>query len=258
MPLSNMETEGNIKTDPILVILIFATIIIASVLVFNQIIKSQGEDKIPLGEQGKENLNEYIVTATNQKVEIPAIKNTPTKDSAPIQAPKAAPVVKKNQSPTMIINKETKYQAVLNTSEGKIVIDLDTTNTPITSNNFITLAKNKFYNSTIFHRVINSFMIQGGDPLGNGTGGPGYSFDDEPVVGDYTRGTVAMANAGPNTNGSQFFIMHQDKDLPKNYVIFGKVSEGMDVVDKIAEAPITVSETGENSNNRNFHYYRVN
>jgi len=243
MPIQNMETDQNVKTDPILVILIFATIIIASILIFNQIKSSQGEDKIPLGEQGKENLSEYIVTATNQKVEIPSLKGSPAKESAPAPTPTVQP----NQSPTMIINKETKYQALLVTSEGKILIDLDTTNTPITANNFITLAKKNFYNGTIFHRVIKGFMIQGGDPLGNGTGGPGYHFDDEPVVGEYTRGTVAMANAGPNTNGSQFFIMHEDKDLPKNYVIFGKVSEGMDTVDKIAEAPITVSPSGENS-----------
>jgi cyclophilin family peptidyl-prolyl cis-trans isomerase len=80
-------------------------------------------------------------------------------------------------------------------------------------------------------------MIQGGDPIGNGTGGPGYTFADEPFTGEYTKGTIAMANAGPNTNGSQFFIMHSDYPLPKNYVIFGKVTKGLEVVDKIAEAP---------------------
>lgn len=79
-------------------------------------------------------------------------------------------------------------------------------------------------------------MIQGGDPNGTGTGGPGYTFDDEPFTGEYTRGTLAMANAGPDTNGSQFFIMHADVPLPKNYVIFGHVTKGMDVVDKIATA----------------------
>ena len=90
-------------------------------------------------------------------------------------------------------------------------------------------------------------MIQGGDPKGDGTGGPGYKFADEPFEGEYTRGTIAMANAGPNTNGSQFFIMHKDYDLPKNYVIFGKVSKGMEVVDKIAEAPVKQNSMGENS-----------
>ena len=80
-------------------------------------------------------------------------------------------------------------------------------------------------------------MIQGGDPTGTGRGGPGYTFNDEPFDGEYTRGTLAMANAGPNTNGSQFFIMHKDNPLPKNYVIFGKVTKGLDTVDAIAEAP---------------------
>lgn len=90
-------------------------------------------------------------------------------------------------------------------------------------------------------------MIQGGDPKGDGTGGPGYKFEDEKFTGDYKRGVIAMANAGPNTNGSQFFIMHADYPLPKNYTIFGKVIEGMDVVDKIAESPVKQSRLGESS-----------
>ncbi len=150
--------------------------------------------------------------------------------------------------PKMQIDKTKKYQAVLKTSEGEIVIDLNAKETPITVNNFVYLARKGFYNGTIFHRVIKGFMIQGGDPKGDGTGGPGYTFADEPFNGDYTRGTVAMANAGPNTNGSQFFIMHKDNTLPKNYVIFGKVSKGMDVVDKIAEAPVKYNpNSGEQS-----------
>ena len=128
------------------------------------------------------------------------------------------------------------YTAVLTTTEGVISIKLHADKTPITANNFVSLANKGFYNGTVFHRVIKNFMIQGGDPEGNGTGGPGYQFDDEPFEGEYTRGIVAMANSGPNTNGSQFFIMHQDYALPKNYVIFGEVVEGIEVVDKIAEA----------------------
>ena len=104
-----------------------------------------------------------------------------------------------------------------------------------------------FYNNVVFHRVIKGFMIQGGDPTGTGTGGPGYQFADEPFTGEYTRGTVAMANSGPNTNGSQFFIMHADYPLPKNYVIFGQVAKGLDVVDKIAAAPVEMSSSGEQS-----------
>lgn len=135
------------------------------------------------------------------------------------------------------LDESKKYYAVLHTTEGDIKIELNAKQTPMTANNFITLAKKNFYNGTIFHRVIKGFMIQGGDPKGNGTGGPGYTFEDEPFEGKYTRGTVAMANAGPDTNGSQFFIMHADYDLPPNYTIFGKVTEGIEVVDKIAEAP---------------------
>lgn len=140
--------------------------------------------------------------------------------------------------PLMQIDPLKTYQAVLATTEGDIVIDLNSKATPITVNNFVSLIKNGFYDGTIFHRVIEGFMIQGGDPEGTGRGGPGYKFDDEAFEGEYTRGTVAMANAGPNTNGSQFFIMHADKPLPKDYVIFGKVVDGMNVVDKIATAQV--------------------
>jgi peptidylprolyl isomerase len=144
-------------------------------------------------------------------------------------------------------NKVKKYVAVFQTEKGNITVSLNTDQTPLTVNNFVTLAKKGFYNNTIFHRVIKGFMIQGGDPKGDGTGGPGYKFDDEPFTGEYTRGTIAMANAGPNTNGSQFFIMQADNPLPKNYVIFGKVTKGMDVVDKIAESPVGLSSSGEMS-----------
>lgn len=138
----------------------------------------------------------------------------------------------------MQIDKNKQYKATLKTSQGNIEIELFANKTPITVNNFVSLSKKDFYSDTIFHRVIEGFMIQGGDPKGDGTGGPGYQFDDEPFDGEYERGTIAMANAGPNTNGSQFFIMHQDYALPKNYVIFGKVISGIEVVDKIATAKV--------------------
>ncbi|MBI2590463.1 MAG: peptidylprolyl isomerase [Candidatus Blackburnbacteria bacterium] len=140
-----------------------------------------------------------------------------------------------------------KYSAILKTTEGDITLELSPQNVPFTVSNFIFLAKKGFYNGTKFHRVIKDFMIQGGDPKGDGTGDPGYRFKDEPIQGEYKRGTVAMANSGPNTNGSQFFIMHQDYALPKNYVIFGQVAEGIEVVDKIAESQTTRSASGENS-----------
>lgn len=150
--------------------------------------------------------------------------------------------------PEVETTKEQELTATLHTEKGDIVIALHSGGkTPKTVQNFVTLAKKDFYTNTVFHRTIKGFMIQGGDPKGDGTGGPGYTFDDEPFEGEYTRGTVAMANAGPNTNGSQFFIMHADYALPKNYVIFGKVTKGMDVVDQIATAPTTFSPSGESS-----------
>lgn len=149
--------------------------------------------------------------------------------------------------PSMQIDKNKNYTALLKTTAGDIEIALNAKETPITANNFVYLAKNKFYNNTIFHRIIKDFMIQGGDPEGTGMGGPGYKFDDEPFTGEYTRGTLAMANAGPNTNGSQFFIMHQDVPLQKNYVIFGKVIKGIEVVDKIATAAVSYNSSGEMS-----------
>jgi cyclophilin family peptidyl-prolyl cis-trans isomerase len=115
--------------------------------------------------------------------------------------------------------------------------DLFASEAPNTVNNFVALARDGYYEGVIFHRVIPGFMIQGGDPTGSGRGGPGYRFADEPVKRQYLRGTLAMANAGPNTNGSQFFVMHADYPLPPNYTIFGKLSAGEEVVDTIANAP---------------------
>ncbi len=152
-----------------------------------------------------------------------------------------------NMQPVMTIDKNKKYTAILKTSEGDIMVQLNALITPITVNNFVFLAKEGFYNQTIFHRVIKDFMIQGGDPLGTGSGGPGYRFNDEKFIGEYSRGTIAMANAGPNTNGSQFFIIHKDNPLEKNYVIFGKVISGIEVVDKIAEALVMENMSGEMS-----------
>ena len=137
------------------------------------------------------------------------------------------------------------YKVILKTTEGDITIKINALDTVMAPTNFVYLSRIGFYDETIFHRVVKDFMIQGGDPLGNGTGGPGYNFNDEPFDGEYVRGAVAMANSGPNTNGSQFFIMHKDYDLPKDYIIFGKVIEGMDVVDKIANAPVQDNGAGE-------------
>ena len=124
-------------------------------------------------------------------------------------------------------------KAVIVTNKGTIEFEIFGSEAPKAASNFIFLSKDGFYNGLTFHRVEPGFVIQGGDPLGNGTGGPGYKFEDEPVKRKYDKGIVAMANAGPNTNGSQFFIMLADNPLPPNYTIFGKVISGQDVVDQI-------------------------
>ena len=139
--------------------------------------------------------------------------------------------------------------ATIATEKGDIDIDLFATDAPKTVQNFVDLARKGFYDDVVFHRVIPGFVIQAGDgQYGKksaldssrvGTGGPGYKFEDEPVQGEYTLGAVAMANAGPNTNGSQFFICAQDLTgrLPKSYTLFGQVTKGLDVVDAIVGAP---------------------
>ena len=139
------------------------------------------------------------------------------------------------------------YTATLETSHGPIEVELYPEDAPITVNNFVSLAKEGFYDGTPFHRIVKGFVIQGGDPTGTGTGGPGYKFKDEAVRKDYERGILAMANAGPNTNGSQFFVVLQDLRgrLPKNYTIFGKVTSGLDVVDAIADVNVTRGASGE-------------
>ncbi len=150
------------------------------------------------------------------------------------------------QENSSVTNEPTKKtnMITLETNYGKIVFETYNEDAPNTVNNFVTLAKKGFYDGLTFHRVIKGFMIQGGDPSGNGTGGPGYKFNDElnpntpSYKAGYRRGVVAMANAGPNTNGSQFFIMHADYPLPNAYTIFGKVVEGLDVVDKIANVQV--------------------
>jgi cyclophilin family peptidyl-prolyl cis-trans isomerase len=130
--------------------------------------------------------------------------------------------------------------ATIQTTKGDIVVDVHADDAPKAATNFLDLARKGFYDGVIFHRVVPGFVIQGGDPTGTGRGGPGYQFEDEPFNGDYVRGAVAMANAGPNTNGSQFFICLEDLSgrLPKNYTLFGHVTEGLEVVDAIAGDPI--------------------
>jgi len=138
--------------------------------------------------------------------------------------------------PPMSIDQEASYVATIETSAGTMKAELFAADAPATVNNFVFLANDGFYDGVIFHRVIKGFVIQGGDPTGTGRGGPGYRFPDEPVTRQYTRGTLAMANAGPDTNGSQFFVCHGDAGLPPNYTIFGQLTDGHDVLDSIATA----------------------
>lgn len=152
-----------------------------------------------------------------------------------------------SQPPAMQLAEGVNYRATLHTTKGDIVINLLREEAPKTVNNFVFLARQGFYDGVPFHRVIRDFMIQTGDPTGTGTGGPGYRFEDETVKRGYQAGIVAMANAGPNTNGSQFFIMHRSQQLPPNYTIFGQVSNGLEVVDTIACAPVGRSRSGEES-----------
>jgi len=141
--------------------------------------------------------------------------------------------------PTMTIDQNKQYTATLTTNKGDIEVEFFPKEAPQTVNNFVCLAEAGYYDNTPFHRIIAGFVIQGGDPTGTGTGGPGYTFPDEPVTRPYLPGTLAMANAGPNTNGSQFFIVLADLTgkLPPNYTIFGQVTKGMDVVNAIAQTP---------------------
>jgi peptidyl-prolyl cis-trans isomerase B (cyclophilin B) len=140
-----------------------------------------------------------------------------------------------SQPPDMQIDADTVYQATIETDRGTIVMELDPNLAPKTVNNFVALARRGFYDGLTFHRVVPEFVVQGGDPDGTGTGGPGYRFEDEPVRGDYTLGAVAMANAGPDTNGSQFFICIDDcrQKLAPSYNLFGYVIDGVDVAQSI-------------------------
>ena len=145
------------------------------------------------------------------------------------------------------IDDTTIYRATIGTDRGAIVMDLDPQLAPNTVNNFIGLARQGYYDGLAFHRVVPEFVIQGGCPEGSGRGGPGYRFADEPVLGEYTLGAVAMANAGPGTNGSQFFVCIDDctRKLSKDYNLFGYVIEGVEVAQSIEVGDVMRSVTVE-------------
>ncbi len=156
-----------------------------------------------------------------------------------------------DEAPTQKLDPAKEYVVAVETNKGTFDIKVDPKAGPIAAANFVFLVNEGFYDGTVFHRIIKDFMVQGGDPTGTGTGGPGYELEDDPVKGEYSRGTVAMANAGPNTGGSQFFIVHGTNvadTLPKDYIIFGSVDDaGMKVVDKIAGVEVEPSPNGEPS-----------
>src|SRR3989442_1486215 len=153
------------------------------------------------------------------------------------------------QPPEMGIDPAKQYTATIQTTEGTMTAQLLPAEAPKTVNNFVFLAREGFYDGVPFHRVMKGFMVQTGDPTGTGAGGPGYRFADEPIRSDYEPGTLAMANSGPNTNGSQFFIVHGSggRKLDKKYTIFGRLTAGMDVLEKIANTPVRASRIGEPS-----------
>lgn len=154
------------------------------------------------------------------------------------------------EPPAMKISTDKAYKAEVKTSKGSFTIDLFAKDAPKTVNNFVFLSKEHFYDGVTFHRIIQTFMVQTGDPTGTGAGGPGYKFEDEKTNYSYDVGIVAMANSGKNTNGSQFFIVtgEDGKNLNQmpNYTIFGKVSEGMDTVQAIAKTPVKPNPNGRN------------
>jgi cyclophilin family peptidyl-prolyl cis-trans isomerase len=154
-----------------------------------------------------------------------------------------------SKAPEMTIDQNKTYRATMETSAGTVEVEFYPKDAPKTVNNFVCLARAGYFDNTPFHRIISGFVAQGGDPTGTGTGGPGYRFEDEPITKEYEKGTLAMANAGPNTNGSQFFICTADLKgkLGKNYTVFGKVVEGMDVVDALDKTPVQTSRSGEKS-----------
>lgn len=147
----------------------------------------------------------------------------------------------------MTIDQNKTYTATIVTTDGSMTATLFAKEDPVTVNNFVFLANDGYYNGVIFHRIIKDFMVQTGDPLGTGRGDPGYQFKDEPVTRKYVRGTLAMANSGPNTNGSQFFIVTKDSpQLPPNYTIFGMLTgdQSFATLDALANTPVTQQTPG--------------
>jgi cyclophilin family peptidyl-prolyl cis-trans isomerase len=136
-------------------------------------------------------------------------------------------------------------EVTIETDQGDIVIEVKADLGPLAAGNFVALAECGYYDGIVFHRILPGFVIQGGDPTGTGSGGPGYEFPNDPVSVPYERGVVAMANAGRDTNGSQFFIVLGDAGLPPDYSVFGRVTSGMEIADEIAAGPSSGGQAGQ-------------
>ncbi len=229
----------------LLILFIIGTVIYFTVSKFKQEVTNISTTPSPTPESLNFLFNQVPSSASAQQNQQPAQQQNqpqPSPTELPLERNKKLSQFPGVLKPEILQNKK----AIIQTSKGNIEIQIYT-DSPLTSSNFILLAANGFYNGLKFHRVEPGFVIQGGDPLGNGTGGPGYQFQDEAVTRDYKKGTVAMANSGPNTNGSQFFIMLSDHpELPKQYTIFGTVISGQNIVDKIAVGDIMQKVTIQN------------
>jgi|RhiMethySRZTD1v2_1073278.scaffolds.fasta_scaffold528712_2 cyclophilin family peptidyl-prolyl cis-trans isomerase len=164
--------------------------------------------------------------------------------SAPAQSAGAQGEDCPTAAPTALPAGETR-EVTIETDLGNIVIDVEADLGPLAAGNFVALAECGFYDGVVFHRIMPGFVIQGGDPTGTGSGGPGYEFPNDPVSVAYDRGVVAMANAGRDTNGSQFFIVLDEAGLPPDYSVFGRVTSGMEVADEIAAGPSTGGQSGQ-------------
>ena len=191
-----------------------------------------------------QNISVFLVTVSllgagcNGNTPVAGANSSDVSSEKPVGAPVEPPITNNSMTnlafPGILPDDQVTNKIVrVNTPKGEIVFELLPKEGPRAASNFVYLANQKYYNGLTFHRVVPGFVIQGGDPLGNGTGGPGYQFEDDTVNLPYAKGIVAMANAGSNTNGSQFFIMLEENPLPPQYSIFGRVLSGQEVVDKI-------------------------
>jgi peptidyl-prolyl cis-trans isomerase B (cyclophilin B) len=194
--------------------------------------------------------DKFVVITGMDRAEVkPVIKLEVSEEERPLKTPAPTPKPKSYSTPPpMAIDTSKQYTATIETGKGNLVLELFASDVPVTVNNFVFLAREGFYDGTTFHRVIPDFMAQGGDPTGTGTGGPGYSFADEFTGHAHTAGALSMANKGPNTNGSQFFITYAPQNhLNGRHSVFGQLTQGRDVLEKIEPGDgiirITIAES---------------